>query len=186
MLTNGSQKLVAQKAKSQALAQEQLGLAAAKKSIAKYAELETISHAVVPEDKNQAEAVREIVNIAAANGIKLSTINFPASSLGNTASGTPIGASNAPAATPSPSSTVPTKSLSQLIPVKNIPGVYQLTISVTNDSAQTVRYDKFINFLSDLEHNRRTAQVNNITIQPDINDRTYLTFTLGLNEYIKP
>ena len=139
-------------------------------SVKTYAELEKIAKSVVPQDKDQAEAVREIVNIAAANGVSLSTISFPASNLGSL---------NAQA-------TTTTTSLSQLQPVKNIPGVYQLQISVVGDPNKPVAYDKFISFLAALERNRRTAQVSTISIQPNLANRNLLTFTLSLNEYIKP
>ncbi len=78
-------KLKAQKAKSQALDQEQLIINKAKQDIKKYSGLNKIAKAVVPQDKNQAEAVREIVNIAAANGVTLASVTFPASTLGQSA-----------------------------------------------------------------------------------------------------
>jgi len=49
-----------------------------------------------------------------------------------------------------------------------------------------VQYASFINFLSALEHNRRTAQISAITLQPSTNNPNLLAFTLTLNEYIKP
>jgi hypothetical protein len=186
LLGTQADKLVAQKAKSQALNQQQVGFIAAKKDIAKYSDLEKITRAVVPEDKNQAEAIREIVKIAANNNISLGSISFPASTLGNTPTGKPIG-SAAPAATaPVSGATKPAKTLSQLEPVKNIPGVYLLQIVVASDSSRPVGYYSFINFLNDLEHNRRTAQVSAITLQPEVTNSSLLTFTLTLNEYIKP
>lgn len=172
--------LTALKAKNLALAQEQQSLVGSRKEIAKYATLEKITRAVVPEDKNQAEAVGEIVKIAAANGVRLASVTFPASTLGN------VSASKAPTPTGASSSTKPTKSLSQVLPVKNIPGVYLLVIAVQGDPQQSVPYDRFIAFLSDLEHNRRTAQVSAITLTPDAENRNNLTFNLSLNEYIKP
>src|SRR5438105_3846240 len=101
LLTKRADKLTNLKAKSQALAQEQVSLNQAKKDIKKYADLEKIAGAIVPEDKNQADAVREIVNIAAANNVNLAAINFPASTLGNTPTGAPVTATTpapAPAA----------------------------------------------------------------------------------------
>lgn len=185
MLNKEADKLVNLKAKSQALAQEQTNLRTAKQSIAKYAELEKISKAIVPEDKNQAATVREIVNIAADNNIALGSITFPASTLGNLPGGT-AGSSGA-AATPAPAAGgSKAGSLSQLQPVKNIPSVYQLTITVTGDTQKPVRYNEFITFLDALERNRRTAQVTSVTLQPDTNNRNLLTFTLTLNQYIKP
>lgn len=188
LLNEQASKLVILKARSLALSNEQVGLNRAKKDIKKYADLEKIAHSVVPEDKNQAEAVREIVNIAAANSVTLAAISFPASSLGTGPAAVSPSAPAPAAASPSPSSTGKPNigGLSQLLPVKSIPGVYQLLITVTGDSNRPVEYSKFINFLSDLEHNRRTAQVSTITIQPDTKNHDFLTFSLTLNEYIKP
>lgn len=186
MLSKEADTLVGLKAKSQALAQEQTNLRTAKQSITKYTELEKIAKAIVPEDKNQAATVREIVNIASANNIALGSITFPASTLGNLPGGA-AGGSGAATATPAPAAGGnKAGSLSQLQPVKSIPGVYQLTITVTGDTQKPVRYNEFITFLSALERNRRTAQVTSVTLQPDTNSRNLLTFTLTLNQYIKP
>lgn len=186
LLTSRSQKLTGLKAKSLALQQEQLSLAAAQKNVKDYSSLEKIAESVVPQDKNQAETVRQIVNIAAANGISLSAINFPASSLGNNVASSVAGAAGAhPAAAPSGNSSS-TGNLSQLLPVKNIPGVYVLQITVQSDSNKPVAYSSFINFLNALEHNRRTALISGITLQPSAGNPNLLTFTLTLNEYIKP
>lgn len=138
-----------------------------KTDLVKYAELNQIAQAVVPQDKDQSQTVLEIINNAHASGIDtLSSITFPASTLGNKA---PPG--NAP---------------TQLVPVKNSPGVYVLPITVMQDSTNTVPYSNFLDFLSRLEHNRRTAQVTTINIEPDKDNRGKVSFTLVLNEYIKP
>jgi hypothetical protein len=177
LLVKHANSLTSLKAKNQALEQEKLALAKAKQDIKKYSELEKITKTVVPEDKSQAEAVREIVNIASDNSIVLGSITFPASTLGTGVGGK--------ATTPAPVNSK-TAGLSQLTPVKNIPGVYQLQIVVNSDPDHPVPYNRFIAFLDDLEHNRRTAQVSSITLQPDPNNRTNLSFNLTLNEYIKP
>jgi len=185
LLANESHTLTTLKAKDQALAQEQVSLAKAKQDIKQYASLKQITQAIVPEDKNQAEAVREIVNIADANNVSLAAVNFPASSLGNTTTGST--ATSTPAATtPAPAPNAKTGALSQLLPVKNISGVYELPITVQGDPKQPVRYDKFVSFLTALEHNRRTAQVSNISLTPSTDNPNLLSFTLNLNEYIKP
>ncbi|HMH31157.1 MAG TPA: hypothetical protein VK534_01630 [Methylomirabilota bacterium] len=181
LLVAESSDLVTLKAKSQAQEQEKLSLKVAKRDIAKYSELEKITKAIVPEDKNQAEAAREIVNIASANNIKLASITFPASTLGNT----PVGSATSVAPTTAAVSSSKAD-LSQLQPVKNIPGVYQLLITVASDPNKPVQYNQFLGFLGALEHNRRTAQVSTILLQPDTENRNYLTFSLTLNEYIKP
>ena len=181
LLTDQANQLTGLKAKSQALGLEQQSLIKAKKDIQKYGDLEKIAQAVVPQDKNQAEAVREIVNIAAANGVSLAAINFPTSTLG-----TAVGGGVVTPASPLAANNSKAGSLSQLQPVKNIPGVYQLLITVQGDSAHPVPYNQLIGFLSSLEHNRRTAQVSTISMQPSATNPNLLTFTLGLSEYIKP
>lgn len=197
MLNNHTQGLIGLKAKSMALEQERQSLVTAKREISKYAELEKITRTVVPEDKNQAEAVGEIVKIADKNGVALASITFPASTLGSLAAGA-SGASSASggAATAGTTATVglgdspaaksKTSALSQLQPVKNIPGVYLLEINVKSSSVTPVSYNKFIAFLADLERNRRTAQVSSIGISPALTDRSKLTFSLTIDEYIKP
>lgn len=186
LLASRAQALTKLKAQSAALDQEQLSLKKAQKDIKTYADLVKITKAVVPEDKDQAEAVREIVNIAADNSIDLASITFPASSLGGTATGSTVASPTTTSIPTAASGNSKSGALSQLTPVKGISGVYAQQITVTSSIARPVPYSKFINFLSALEHNRRTAQVNTISIQPDKNNSGLLSFTLGLNEYIKP
>jgi hypothetical protein len=173
-LRNQGDTLVSLKAKQQALTQEKANLVTAKAEVKKYAELETIAQAVVPQDKDQAEAVREIVNLAQANGITLTTVSFPYSTLGLITGSTPT-------STTTPSSL----SLSQLTAVKGIPGVYSLPITIEDNSNSTaVSYTAFYNFLTSLEQNRRTSLVTGLNIQPLPNG--LVTFSLNVNEYIKP
>jgi len=163
LLSAQSSRLVSNRLQTQVLGDEQQQLARAKSDIKKYQDLATVAASVVPEDKDQAQTVREIVNIAQTNGVALSSITFPSSTLGGTSG-----------------------SLSQLTPVKGIAGVYNLQLTVVSDSNKPVPYSNFINFLAALEHNRRTALVNSVTIQPNNKDRNTLSFTLILDEYIKP
>lgn len=183
LLSSQSAKLTNLKAKSLALASEQLSLVNAKKDLKIYAGLAHIAQSVVPVDKDQAEAVREIVNIAAANNVSLAAINFPASTLGT--GPTPSAGATTPSNIP-PSANSGANKLSQLLPVKNIPGVYDLQITVQGDPNKPVQYDEFINFLTALEHDRRTAQISTISLQPNNVNHSLLAFTLTLNEYIKP
>ncbi|HTB49266.1 MAG TPA: hypothetical protein VK712_04245 [Verrucomicrobiae bacterium] len=186
LLSTQATKLTALKAKSQAQSQEQVSLIEAKKDIQKYASLAQITSSVVPEDKDQAETVREIVNIAAANNVSLSAITFPASTLGTSSSAATGATTAAPAPTAATNLNSSTTKLSQLLPVTNIPGVYDLQITVQGDPNKPVQYSSFINFLSSLEHNRRTAEISTITIAPSSTNANLLTFALTLNEYIKP
>lgn len=169
ILSQKSAELSKIKAQSQVADELQQSLKKNKADIAKYAELNAIAKTVVPQDKGQAQTVGEIVKIAADSNIpNLSSITFPASTLGG------AGATQ----------TAP--NLTQLTPVKGIPGVYVLPITITQDGANTVPYDAFLTFLRKLENNRRTAQVSTVSIQPDTKNPNQILFTLTVNEYIKP
>lgn len=180
LLETKANELTDLKAQDMALEEQKIALAKAKKDIEVYSDLEKITRAIVPEDKSQAEAVREIVKIAGQNNISLASITFPSSTLGGAAGAKPS------TAKPAPAPKANAKSLSQLEAVPNIPGVYKLTISVNTDPAKPVPYNKIISFLKDLENNRRTAQVSTISLQPDVKNPGNLTLNLTLNGYIKP
>jgi len=147
---------------------QQAALLQDKKDIQKYSELNTIAESIVPQDKDQAEAVRQIVNIAKANGIELSSITFPTSTLGTSKLST---------ARPG---------LTQLSQVVGITGVYNLAITITQATSSSVPYTSFLSFLSGLEQNRRTAQVSSINVQPDAKIPNNVSFTLTVDEFIKP
>lgn len=163
VLKSKSQAVKTARMESLVLEEKQRQLSKARADINKYKSLAEIAKSIVPQDKDQAQTVREIVSIAAAHGIKLGSVTFPASSLGDVK-------------TPH----------SQLKAVKNIPGVYTLQITVQSDSNSPASYSNFLSFLDALEHNRRTALVDGISLQPQVNNPSKLIFTLTLNEYIKP
>jgi hypothetical protein len=173
ILTSHAKVLQALKMKSQVYASESSAVVKAKSDVNKYAPLGNIARSIVPQDKDQAEAVREIVNVAASAGVNPTSITFPASTLGANALGT-----TTPTTTASP--------LSQLTPVKGIPGVYNLQITIEQDNKHPVPYSNFLAFLSNLELNRRTAQVTSIQLAPDKLQPDQLSFTLIVNEFIKP
>jgi len=174
MLEKKSKTIVQLKTDTQVLSAEELSLTQAKKDVKKYSQLQQAAQAIVPQDKDQASAVREIVKIAGASGVKIALITFPASTLGGTAkaSGT--------------ADTSSTASLTQVQPVKGISGVFILPITIQNDSNSPISYGAFISFLGKLEQNRRTAQVASVTLQPTALNPSQLTFNLVLNVYIKP
>lgn len=166
VLSGEATELVSARLQVAVLDNEQRELTQAKQDIKKYRELADIARSVVPQDKDQAQTIQQIVAIAKANGINLSSITFPSSTLG-TAKGSD-------------------GNLSQLTPVKDIKGVYNLQLTVQSDPTHPVPYNQFLNFLDGLEHNRRTALVQSVTIQPNELNRNTLSFTLILDEYIKP
>lgn len=183
VLQKQSTKLVSLKLDNE-LADDQLtSLAQASKDIEKYSGLEKIAKSVVPQDKDQAATVREIVKIANDNGIALSNISFPASTLGQKQA---VASSSPSSGASSGQTKVVTPPVTQVKPVDNIPGVYVMEITVQQEATKPITYDKFISFLSSLEQNRRTAQVSSVTVQPNPQDRNKLTFNLILQVYIKP
>lgn len=182
VLKKQADKLTALKLDNAVLESQQTALVQAKKDIETYAELEAIAKKVVPQDKDQARATREIVNLAKESGIRISSVSFPASNLGTFVpkpAATEGDSSAAPAAPAAPP-------LTQVKAVDGIPGVYQLEISVISDPTSPTNYDDIITFLDKLEQNRRTAHVSQITIQPEAQNRSALSFNLLLTVYVKP
>jgi hypothetical protein len=174
MLKKQAQSLLDIKLQNRVLDEQQTALKQAGKDIDKYAELEKTAKQIVPQDKDQAKTVREIVKIADSTGISIGNITFPSSTLGTTV----------------PKSTGGTNSISsgvsQLKPVPGITGLYQMEITLQSDNTKPVTYAALINFLSKLEQNRHTAQVSMINIQPFPTNIKFLTFSTTINVYIKP
>lgn len=189
LLHTKSTELVGLKAKLTALNQQQGGLVQAKKDIVTYTGLYDIAKVVVPENKNQAETVRQIVKLASANSVKLGSISFPSSTLGNASQAGATSSAPVPATTPPPANS-PSKTsgaaLSQLVPVLGVAGVYVMQINVSSDSNYPSTYTQLISFLSALEQNRLTAQVTSLNINPEANTSDKFSFILTLNSYIKP
>ncbi len=169
-LDSQNNKLTELKVEARTLEDVQRSLVNAKKDIEKYADIEQISKTVVPQEKDQARTVREIIKLAEESGITIASVSFPTSSLGVKASGTAQSAATGN---------------SQTQKVEGISNVERLEITVSSDTAQPVLYTSFLGFLEKLEQNRRTAQVSNINIQPVSDNRNLLTFSLVLNVYIK-
>jgi hypothetical protein len=176
LLTTQAKKLQHLKTQSQVYASESSAVVKARADVTKYASLGNIARAIVPQDKDQAEAVREIVNIATTTGVSPTSITFLASSLGASSVGATLPTTGAATASP----------LSQLTPVKGITGVYNLQITIQQDDKHPVAYNNFLDFLGKLELNRRTAQVVSIQLKPDTKLSNELSFTLTVNEFIKP
>lgn len=188
ILQTKSKKLVELKLDNKVLDEQQIALLQANKDIEKYSELDKIARQIVPQDKDQAKTVREIVRIAEQSGVKLSAINFPASNLGQptpktTTQSDDASKNNSGSTTPAKPTTPP---VTQVKPADGIPGLYAMEITIQQDSNSPIPYSRLIDFLSRLEKNRRTAQVTSVTIQPNAQDRSRLTFNLIVNVYIKP
>lgn len=173
MLTQENEKLTKVKVEASSLEEVQRSLVNAKKDIQTYSDVEKIAKTVVPQEKDQARTVREIVKLAADSGISISSVSFPSSSLGNKTTAAPGAAATAPTTN------------TQTQKVDGISNVERLEVTVSSDTSKPVVFTSFVSFLNRLEQNRRTAQVTNINIQPLSDNRNFLTFTLTLNVYIK-
>lgn len=173
LLANQTSKLTDLKVEANTLEDVQRSLASAKKDIVTYSDIEQVVKTVIPQEKDQARTVREIIKIADESHITIASIGFPSSTLGTKATG------NTPA-----SSTASTTN-TQTQKVDGISNVERLEITVTSDPTKPVLYSDFISFLSKLEQNRRTSQVSSINIQPNSENRTKLSFSMVLNVYIK-
>lgn len=182
-LQTQSQTVIKARSKAAALEQQQTQLAKAKASIVKYQSVGNIAKSVVPQDKDQAQAVREIVKIAGANGISLGTLTFPTSTLGAGMAAATAAGGAAPAPT---AASAAEANLSQLKPALGISGVYTLQITVQSDATKPIPFNKFVDFLAGLEGNRRTALVSAVSLQPDAKDPSLVSFTITVDEYIKP
>lgn len=176
MLHKEGDKLTQLKTEEEALKTRQDNLAQAKLDIKKYEELEKISKAIVPQEKDQAVTVREIVKIAQESRIPLESIRFPASELG--------------AITKKKSTKSAKKKIdpdkTQLVEVPGTKGLYAMEITIQSNSESPVPYSSLLTFLEKLEQNRRTAHVTNLSIEPWKDNRNLMTFAITLNVYIKP
>lgn len=185
MLTQASVALVDKKLENRILDEQQTALNLVSKQADRYNELENISKSVVPRDKDQAKAVREIVALAGESAISLQSVTFPTSSLGSPSS-SGSSTSNNNGSTSSGNAAKPPSGVTQVKPVNGISGVYQLDITVHSSPGQPVTFEQLTDFLSRLERNRRTAQVTSISITPASGSSNRLSFTLIISVYLKP
>ena len=172
MLSKQNKRLAETKVQLANLDSVQSSLVTAKRDIEQYSVIEQIAKTVVPQEKDQAKTVREIVKIADEAGISISSISFASSTLGAT------GKAKTPAAATGTTTTQTEK-------VEGLSGVERLPITVTSDPAKPVSYRNFLQFLERLEQNRRTSQVADVNIQPSADNRNFLNFSLKINVYIK-
>ena len=174
LIIKEGEKLVSLKLENEVLGRRGDALIQAKNDIISYAELEQLARTVVPQDKDQARTVVDIVRMAREAGVtNIAAIEFPQSLLGEIARG-------------SKSSKTVDPNLTQLTALTSPKGVYSMEIRITGDDENPIPYRPLVNFLAKLEKNRRTAQVTNISITPDDEDRRLISFSLTLTTYVKP
>jgi len=168
------------------LKQKQLSLAAAKAELKRYQSLYSIAQTVVPQYKDQTQTIRQIIQIANQNNVSISSITFPASSLGVVDGGSAVAGEVVPKNINQ--NLLNNPNLSQLTPVGKIPGLYTLPITITSSSqtSQLATFSQFINFLQGLEDNRQTAQITSLIITPSSQNSNLVSFNISLNIYINP
>lgn len=180
MINTKSQGVVQLKLQNKIADDQLASLEIAKKEVQQYAYFKEVAKTVIPDQKDQAATVLEILQIAAAAGISIKDITFPLSNLGG----------SSVAAQSSASTATPQNVISQAKPVSGIPGLYSIELTITPDTgpqvppANQVTYAKMLNFLKGIENNRHTAQVTQVNIQPVA--VTGVSFTLKINIFIKP
>lgn len=188
-LKEQSSELAELKLEEQVLDQQETVLTQASQDIEQYSDLEDVAANIVPQDKDQARAVREIIKLAESSGIAISSITFPSSNLG-TKQQQPARqpSDDDDEETPAESSTPPPPPISQATPVQGISGVYALEMNIVPDANVPVTYYQFLEFLEKLENNRRTAQVTRVQITPTTfnSNNPLISFTLTINIFVKP
>jgi cell division protein FtsL len=179
VLSSKSKAMVDLKVQSQAADNELSNLEVSKKQVDKYSYFKDIAKTVIPNDKDQAQAVLEINQMANASGIAIQSVTFPTSTLGLRTT------------TDATSTSATQSAITQAKPVTGIPGLYSLELIITPQSGNDVpadkqiTYDKMLDFLSRIENNRHTAQITQVDIKPAAAVQA-LSFTLTINIFIKP
>ena len=190
MLNSKNDEVVKLKLKDKTADAQLSNLASAKKDLQTYGYFKDIAKTVIPDDKNQAQAVLDIFQLADEAGISISSVTFPTSSLG-AASGSTSKSTTATDAKSASNKAV----LSQAKSVGGIPGLYAIELTISPETGGQVpankqaTYPKLLNFLGKLENNRRTAQITQVNIQPSGNEAGpsgLINFTLTINIFIKP
>lgn len=123
-------------------------------------EITSVTSDVLPSSKSQEDIVGELLAIAAKRGLSLESISFDGGTATKSAS----------------------PETSQAVAVKEIPGVYSLSIQ----TAIETDYENVLQFLEDVENNRRQFEVTTISISPTSSNPNTFTAQLTLVTYLQP
>jgi Tfp pilus assembly protein PilO len=126
-----------------------------KDELKEYGDLISVTSDIVPNTKTQENIVGELIDIAAGRGLKLENISFGGSA------------------------DVANPETSQTEKVDGMPGVFSLTVSTSIETD----YENVLQFLEDLETNKRQFEVTNLSISPT--DEIF-SVSLSIVTYIKP
>ena len=183
-MNKSSDSLVTAKLDNIGAEEQEVNYIQARKDLEKYKSLSELLSNILPKDKDQARAVRELYKIGDETNISVDSIQFPASSLGQKAPAT---------STTTPSTTAPTTpaptgpTVTQAKAVEGMSGVLGIDVDLTlkPETGNSIPYDNMIKFLHKLELNRRSMQIKKITVKPDAKNGG-VTFNVTLTIFIKP
>lgn len=177
-MSKSSDSLVNAKLENIAIEEQEINYAKARKDLEKYEDLGVLLRDVLPKEKDQALAVRELYNIGDETNISVDSIQFPASSLGQKPAATAGGT------TPT---TTTNSTVTQAKAVEGLSGVLGIDVELTlkPKSGTSIPYDNMIQFLQKVELNRRSMQIKKITVTPDAKNGG-LTFNITLTIFVKP
>lgn len=154
--------------------------------------LDTLSK-VIPEDKDQAKIVKEIYSIADKAGVSIESVGFPASTLGSPAAKVATPAISNGTTTDGSKPATPQKSISQATPLKDIPGIQAIELSIGAISSKTlplgsgVRYSELMSFIRQIERNQRAIQITALGIGQGqiVNGEQTFTLTISLTIFVR-
>jgi hypothetical protein len=172
LLEKSSSKLSQLKTENAVLEQNEKVYQKAKNDLAKYQDLESAVNEALPKEKDQAKALKELIQIGSTTGVKIEKIEFTDSTLGDKAKTS----TSSPAAAGS--------AVTQAKPIAGISGVQGIEMKVTlsgPNEKTALNYNSFINFLDLVSNNRRSMQISNLNIQPNLKKAD-----LTINIFVKP
>ena len=172
-ITSSSDKLVEAKLKLYTLEETESTYRKNQNILNENSDIAEILKSVVPSEKDQARAVRELNIIAADNGLKVTSVIFPKSDLVITKKTTTTGSTT----------DVKTSAVSQAKAVKNLEGVLGIDVSVDISSPTNTRIstDQILNLLRQIENNLRNMRITSINFSGEGD-----SFNAKLTLFVKP
>lgn len=148
---------------------------------------------MIPKNKDQDTATKELYKIADSAGVAITSIQYPSSNLGLKAAAS--ASSTATSDKTSGASTTPTTPavapLSQAKAADGLPGVQGIDVELrltATDTKSPITYDSLIKFLKLVELNRRSMQIKKVFVQPDKpgNGLVKLSPQITITIFVKP
>lgn len=178
-LTGQSQALVEKKLELISLNEKQQRAFESRNTLNKYSDLHGTVEAVAPTEKEQEKIIAELYKIAEENDLRISTLSFPSSELGEekkksetkTAPAADSKTATPPATPTTPAApAAPTNTITQTEKVDGLTGVVGLKITPSNITqngyGSGMSYETLLAFLEALERNRRQMIIDEISIIP--------------------